>query len=302
MSNKTAVIMAGNYGCHRCAIDSIFRNVIVPNDADVYILTSKKNYIHASSPNIGMFGGQNVEVPVTAKDEDIVRSCFGDHLKYLGYIEDIPEYDVVFRQHLIDLRNRVQWINFDNPDKFKNRYADIMGCSEKYSDQYMRLKFLARFLNGYDSVIRIRIDQPCDKLINIGPIDKKCLWWGGMDNYFYGDAGIIRRICEQFVDTIGTHNDVGMKNINGTDYRLDCESQFAMFIASLNVPTRHAGIRIGWKLFYDGGVCAIQNQGIAERDRMAKGLNEKEYYKFTACAPNYFEDLGQYAVWAYWLY
>ncbi|HDZ37825.1 MAG TPA: class I SAM-dependent methyltransferase [Marinobacter sp.] len=104
-ARKTAVLLSGTAYNYEMSIDSILANLLVPNDADVFILTSRYNTLRRVPASKEVVTDlmpaawaakaakqAQVERPIDARGEKRIRDVFGDRLKGLFFIDDMPDY------------------------------------------------------------------------------------------------------------------------------------------------------------------------------------------------------------------
>jgi len=298
MNKGTAILMAGNLGAYKFAIDSILKNAVEPNNADVFILASRGGYIHVADEN---FKGSTFPVQVGKEDEEIISSCFKDSLKFSGYIEDVPGYDKRMAGEVKSLQKRTSWIN-DDPNKlvtpYYNKGSKRFIDPVKYLDQYLRLQYLIGILDDYelknsmkyDRIVRLRIDQILDRklIVDDEPVGQEQFHWLMMDNLYYGTPKIMKHICHNFAGQVG-----GLRTdasyIRAMDFRLTQDPQFREFISNAldahQACLHHIGWNIGWRFFKKDAFVSIPRYSESERDRKSKSLMAEEYYEFTECEP-----------------
>lgn len=315
MDKKTAILMAGDLGTYKFALDSICENIVKPNNADVFILTSKGGFIHVSDEE---FDGQNFSVQVDAEDEERLSAGFGSSLKGLHYVENIPDYTEQMGAEIKNLDNRILWL--DKPNEKTVLYDAERGefrHPAKYLDQYLRLRYLVEILNRYerkhnvkyDYIARVRIDQILDRKIIISNETDSREWlrWIQMDNFFYGTSDLMKEICFNFVSQIGGLRVAYVRD--GLDFSLTQEPQFRKFVIDTVdgrfADLRHTGLNIGWRVFKRGMSASISDYNKIRQDIKSKKIILGEYLKFTEHGmsveyPNF--DTKNNIVWVYYIY
>ncbi len=308
---KIAIICGGNLGSYSLTIDSILCNIIEPNNADVFVLTSNsKNYVHASTNKLS--DETNIFTSVTENDFDRIRNCFGKHLKYLECTENIKNYESILELHKEKLKKRLRWVN-------KKGTEEIVGFDEntktmihdvRYIEQYLRLQYLMQQVKNYDYVMRVRIDQYFGTKIIVTGKQKNTLWYSSMDNFFYGSIDIMEKVCSKFIDKIGMYKvDFSTRASDGhkINYGLTSEPQFRSFMNEIinnsGTTVYPTNINAGWRLSKPNAVCTIHSQYNSELERKSKNLTMEEYYKFTeAEVPGYPNELIDKTIWTYYLF
>jgi hypothetical protein len=305
---SVAILMGGNLGCYKHTIDSVMNNIIKPNNADVFILTSKNNYIHAGTDN---FDCINIEVPVSKEDEENIKKCFGENLKYFEYIENISGYNDSLISCLNNLKNNISWINItENHIERFNKNTKTIDDGVRYIDRYLRLQYLIKLVDKYDFIMVVRIDQMCYTTIKIESVENNVFYTNTMDNLFYGSKNIMREICLNFVNEIGLYDDKNYidRYNNGIDYRLTPEVQFSKFIiktlSKLNTIIIHNNIKIGWILLRKNEICIIPDYYNAENNRKQMNIEKDKYYKFdeNKVTHDIIFDMGYTTIWIYYIY
>ena len=183
------LITGGAYNC-RYALPSLAANLVLPNDADVFMLLSRYNrrrkapFTEDRVPSdriddwIQKVKTQVVdESPLSDAEIDFIKEVFGDRLKVFLLLEEMPAYEnYIMRQrdlmmHLIN-RFRKQSVELGLPPPFGGDVAfGDNGNVRIVIDQYhhvaecyrQMVKFEVASSVRYDSVIRIRPDFIVEK-------------------------------------------------------------------------------------------------------------------------------------------
>ena len=300
---KTAVIMAGLLGCYQVSVDSIMQNLVIPYDADVFVLTSNGNYVHASNENDFEPGIQ--PTPVSSCDEDAIKACFGGHLRHFSYSEDIPGYQDDLEQQQFKLKERLASVENRHGDAYFDPNTQTIRHPIWYLDQFLRLKYLIQKVSGYDMVVRYRIDQILTRPLPLCSIEDGAFWWSGMDNLFYGDQTTMNRVCSNFLDNIGAYSPPEhIGPVNGLRYGLSSDAQFGGYIKITGLNAKQTQTNFGWRLHKRDAICNIFSREKTEIERQAKGLSPKDFYIFEKREIPYSPvfDTEHDILWAYFLY
>jgi hypothetical protein len=295
---RVAVIMAGLLGGYQVAIDLIMKNLILPNNADVFILTSRYNYIHASSEDD--FTPYNFPVLVSSVDEDCISQCFGKHLRFFLYSEDLPGYQEELQKQKEKLKERL--VGFEGEDIYFNQSSGTVHNETTYLDQYLKLKFLMSLISGYDLVIRFRIDHVLTKRLILKPAEDNTLWCGGCEAHlFWGNEETMKQVCNNFLNEIGTYK--SLTHLGGI-YSLSSDNQFYGFLKKEGINTNRSGIKVGWRLHKRDSICHIIDYGVSEEKIKTAGITQKDYHIFHKGVVPYHQtfDTKQNILWSYMLY
>jgi len=299
---RVAVVMAGLLGCYQVSIDSIMENLIVPNNVDVFVLTSRYNYVHVSSEED--FTPYNFPALVSSVDEDRIKQCFGKHLRYFSYSEDLSGYQEELEKQKDKLKERL--LDFEGEDFYFNRSSGTVHNETTYLDQYLKLKFLMSLVSGYNLVIRFRIDHVLTKRLVLKPVEDDTLWWGGHEAYlFWGSEETMKQVCNNFLNEIGTYKAPRyLRNISGLAYGLGSDSQFHGFLKKETINTNLSGIKVGWRLHKRDSICHIIDYGVSEAEIKTAGIAQKDYHIFHKSVVPYHPtfDTKQNILWSYMLY
>lgn len=293
---KIAAIMPGNLGNYKLCIDSIMKNLIGPNNADVFILTSKENnYFHLAGEDT-LHGGK-YNYPVTDEDEIEIKKCFGDNLKIIEYIENIPDYKDQMAIHIERLNKRTSWWNdLGKWTHFFDRDKKQIMDGRNYLDRFLRMRYLSTMIEDYerdnnikyDYIIRFRIEQLFKSKIvvkRIAKIQELHIVGAGMDCFWHGTRETSRFIMWEVVNQIGKFNN---KSITDTgDYRFDRDMQFSEFLKRIpNLMLCNTNLQIGITLFKENIKIFIPNQ-TTEVERKKKNKSLIEYYGSSECEQKY---------------
>lgn len=270
---RTAILFTGTSYNFRFSIESLMQNFVLPNNADVFILTSRYNMMrrtkeseipsahdakewHLKSQQI-----EREETQLNESDIEFIRSVFGDRLKVLAFIEDMPEYGRYLegeRVKMMDLVNSHRR-NF-NPQPFGSDVLNTEnGNIRCVIDQYNHVKkcfelmeLYERSHEKYNYVCRARIDFICQEPIVFSHYylnhDKSFLYLLGsykIDNFEWADEYCFfakRDIADSLfnsMDRMGLITNEGQKYntiSNGNEFLYCAETQFAILLQELDLP------------------------------------------------------------------
>ena len=116
---KTAILLTGTSYNFRFSIQSLMDNLVIPNDADVFVLTSRCNVkrrapttaeaVSSDDPEAWAKKAATVErdttQPFSQTDLEYLHQVLGGRLKALCFLEDMPDYEgqlQVRRQQMMD--------------------------------------------------------------------------------------------------------------------------------------------------------------------------------------------------------
>ncbi len=195
-TRKTAVLLTGTAYNYEMSIDSILNNLLIPNDADVFVLTSRYNKIRRvpASPEVvtdhmpnewakKCLGQSLVERPIDARGENLIRDVFGDRLKALVFIENLLDYTAYLageRVKVIEIINafRLESIRLGTPMPWgPEPLVDSSSAAFGFmTDQYNNVKRGFELMEGYenakgfkyDIVARVRFDFMVNEVFNFG--------------------------------------------------------------------------------------------------------------------------------------
>jgi hypothetical protein len=295
---KVAVIMAGLLGGYQVAIDPIMENLVLPNNADVFILTARRNYIHASSEDD--FTPYNWDSSICSIDEDCIKRCFGKHLRYFTYSEDLLGYQEELDKQKIALKERLS--EFSKKDIYFNQDSGTVHNETTYLDQFLRSKYLMTQVSDYDLVIRIRIDQVLTRPLILQPVEDNTLYWSGVEAYlFWGNQETMKRVCNGFLNDIGTYRS---PKYLGSKHGLSSDGQFYGFLKKEGINTVHSGVRVGWRLHKRDSICNIFKIDKTEQEIKTAKIAQKDYYLFEPSRVPYVPtfDTKHNILWSYMLY
>jgi hypothetical protein len=289
---KVAVVMAGLLGAWQTAIESIKNNVVDPNKADVFILTERRNYVHASGPVPHIW---SIDLPLDGDEERLIGDCLGPNLKHFEWCEDNPRYAACLDEALnllpINLSGAGHPEDYDQYDPTSRTMLRPVW----YVDQFVKLKVLAEQISGYDVLLRYRIDQAADCPVIVDCMPSMA--WVGMDNLFFGPEQSFKQVCSEMAMGIGGYRPLGSCGGHG----LTSDAQFG---GCLRFP-RTVSYGFGWRAYRRDGICSIPDFIRSESERFHRGLEFDQYYRFTKMytPPSAIYDMpGMGTLWAYYLH
>lgn len=189
---KTAILLSGTAYNFRFSLPSMLENLVIPNDADVFMVTSRSN-MRRKAPHTAediqaedaerwhakaMSMIRDISRDFTPEDLEFVKDVLGDRLKGFQFIEDIPGYE----PHLADQRRRMQFtVNEYRKESLRQGipapYKGFITDPNDYHircvvDQYHHVRQCYRLMGAgelvhgfqYDVVMRARADFYCPQV------------------------------------------------------------------------------------------------------------------------------------------
>lgn len=271
---KTAILFSGTAHNFKYSIQSLMDNVVVPNDADVFILTSRYN-LRRKTPHTtdnlptatdyaewdakALTSIRDVSQPINDADIELIRNTFGDRLKGLYFIDDMPEYQNVMlndRIRMMDLVNKYRRENTPAPfggDVTNSDNGNIKCVIDQFNNIKKCYEIMEAYENGngfkYDFVMRIRLDFVAPDVINIAH------YYLNQDYHYLYCMGCFRIDKFEWMDEWGwfSHRDTAAKlfpylnrmgfTINkkyntigsGNEFLFAPETQFSLLLHELNM-------------------------------------------------------------------
>lgn len=196
MEKRTAIIFSGSAYNIRFSLDSLLRNVVIPNNADVFVLTTRgckrrktpaSDYIPDCDIDWEGYSKKNdgtiVDTsPLTDEELRLIKNTFGDTLKGLYVFEEMEryhEYVVHEREKMVKLVNEYidESLKRRIPPPFNGLYVTDhdFGTIRYTVDQYRHVnacywlmdKYEEEHGFKYDYVMRARIDFKAKEEIKI---------------------------------------------------------------------------------------------------------------------------------------
>jgi len=221
MEMKIAILFTGTAYNFRQSIESLMENVVTPNDADVFILTSNKNQsrktrageiIDDEDPiayhrkSLSLIRDETTSI--NTEDTNFITSVFGEKLKVLDFIENHPEYLEYLKGEIkrsADMMNAFSLENIENginppfPEPIKTEdNAYLQSIVHQYNHVKKCYQMMCEYeqKNGfkYDYVVRMRIDFIADFLIKLD-------WYYLNQDYPYINIfGTVRKNLFEWID------------------------------------------------------------------------------------------------------
>jgi len=270
---RTAILFSGTSYNFKFSIQSLYENFVIPNDADVFILTSRYNMrrrtvsgpipeaTQAEEWSAKSANMERDETPISEADINYIRSVFGDRLKVLAFIEDMPEYTDYLQKERVKMMDLVNDFRSKfNPAPFG---GDINvpenGNIRCIVDQYNHVKKCYQLMElyeigkeKYDYVVRARLDFVCPEkivfshyylnhdrshLYNFGSYKIDEFEW--TDEYcFFAKRDIADKLFLN-LDRLGfiLHDRTKYNTIHNNNEFLFCpETQYSLLLHELNIP------------------------------------------------------------------
>lgn len=193
-TNKTAVLLTGMAYNYEMSIQSIHDNMLIPNDADVFVFTSRFNSLRRVPASTEVvtdnmpakwhqktLGQTTIQRPIDGRGEGVIRDVFGDRLKGLVFLEDVPGYQAYLAEERAKMLRainayKLESIRLGTPQPFgktvlTNSSREALGF---VVDQYNHVKKGFELMeshenaNGssYSIVARVRADFMVDEVFN----------------------------------------------------------------------------------------------------------------------------------------
>ncbi len=281
---KVAIIFSGTAYNYQTSIGSLLENLLVPNDADAFILTSRHNEVRRvpesdeivddSMPDAWAKKAHDqvrVTSPIDADGERLIRETFGDRLKGLLFLEDLPE-------HQADLdAKRTAMMNAINAYTEESKQRGITSLSFGGNvvtdpsngtirctvDQYNHAKRCFQMLEAYEQelgekyawVVRVRLDFVCPEPFileryylnqdipylyvsrNTMDLDNPVEW---LDEFFWFSP---RDIAQSLFTGLSRMGIIANRNYRtshheqqSNDFMFSPETQFALLVQELGLP------------------------------------------------------------------
>jgi cephalosporin hydroxylase len=190
MNRKTAILYAGSAYNLRFSLESQLKNLVEPNDADVFIVTTRAmkrrktphdDYIPKAEENDLWVEKVSKTIvddsPLTDQEIQLIKDTFGERLKGFFIVEENEDYMNYLREERQKMADIVNWYIDESAymkkplpfggGKFKNANNDQSnGTIRCTTDQYNHIKkcyeLMERYENErgekYEWVVRARID------------------------------------------------------------------------------------------------------------------------------------------------
>ncbi len=194
---KIALLMSGECRQMWLAAPSVYKNVIEPNDADVFLYLNKESLVP--------------RVPIV-EEEEIVNKVFSKNVKSIKFTDDYykKELEELYENNCLKINKVYKKINRDKWDKHialttTDQYLKVKKCCETIVNYAANNNF------EYDIIVRVRPDIgwfnkfnllkqiALDTLyINYHLFENKFPY--ATDSLFYGSQDIMYNCCTEFLN------------------------------------------------------------------------------------------------------
>jgi hypothetical protein len=238
--SRLCVVISGYIYQYLVSIDNIINNLIIPNNADVYMNIGIYNNIRGKNKDVNT----RYDKCLTNEDIFIIKNKFGKYLKKL-FIFDIDEkYMEDLKKANVDYKERTN--DFD-PLSYNAFYCVKKGvCNEKpTNEQYFHVSKCFDLIPEneiYDYCIRIRLDTRINEIFNMDTIKLVSIEksetpfikteFFDLEHLFCAKFNDMKFICKEFSKKIGTYRI--KQYIGKNDVTLSPETQFAQFLYENN--------------------------------------------------------------------
>lgn len=191
---RTAILYSGSAYNIRFSIESAMKNLIIPNNADVFIVTERRclrrKTVAGEIPKIDDWAKferktsaivQDLDHPLTDEEIELIKATFGDRLKMFYLIDEKRDYLNYLNAEREKMRNacnayRNESIALGIKPPFRDEIGDAdNGNIRCVVDQYRHIKKCYELMcdyenqNGfkYDYVMRARIDFVVPEKISV---------------------------------------------------------------------------------------------------------------------------------------
>lgn len=283
MSKRTAILYGGSAYNIRFSLKSQLENLIIPNDADVFVLTTrfcKRRMTYAGEIPLASenekWNAKNADTivnedPLTDEELQLIRDTFGDRLKVLQVVDDMPAYmDYIHMQRHLMMEAINEYIKVSHHIKQPAPYNGIfvntsdVGTIRCIIDQYNHIKkcyeLMERYENEngfkYEWVMRARIDFIVPEVIKIDYYalnqDQPFLYVAGSymrdemiwsDEFFWFSKRVTAAKLFPQLHMMGFNNNRKYQTLqynkpyapSGNDFMFDPECQFGIILQELDL-------------------------------------------------------------------
>ncbi len=274
MEGKAAILFSGSAYNIRHSLESINKNLVEENDADVFIVTTRrckrrktpKSEIFDCDVDWENYRKKNDKTildmsPLTEEEIQLIRDTFGDRLKVFEIAEENESYWNTVLQAREKMLNTVNTyidthpkcfngIKIDSPDKgtilyTSDQYQHVKRCYELF-DNYSKQNNIK-----YDYVMRARIDFICPFSFNMehyllnhdqqylyvcGSVNRDPFAWA--DEFCWFSRRNMASKLFPHLDKIGNLTTSSKTTIDGSnnDTIFSPECQFAILLDQLKLP------------------------------------------------------------------
>jgi len=237
---SVCLIITGYIYQYLISIDNIIQNIVIPNNADIYLNIGIFNNIRGRDNN------NNVRHRKDLNNEDIliIKKKLGDNLKKI-FIFDIDD-NYKLEMEKSNKRYKKRTDDFD-PGKYNAAYCSSKGnCIDgPTNQQYFHLKKCIEMIpknKKYDYCVRIRLDTRLNEIFNLDTIKLTSIKksdtqiikndFYDLEHFFCGKFEDMKYILTNFSEKIGSYRKKCY--INNTDFTLCPETQFSQFLYENN--------------------------------------------------------------------
>lgn len=289
---KIAILFPGNLDSYKISIKDVKKCLIEPNDADVFIISSKNAYIRMVGED---FNGGLHSIILNDSDKDKIYTELGNRVKVFKWTEDISDYEEQMNKQIQHLWEVTKWVK---PERRFMQYYDpekgTIGKPRFYIDRFLKMRNLYKLFTQYckennityDIIVRSRLDFNYNLVVKIPEIDyvQNEMAWDFNDAMWASNPKIAEYYMTNLVNKIGSYDGGTINDIG--DYRLDRNYQVKSFLKEIpfKVTFKNWIIPIGCTLFRGEEKIFIENYPKTElknNDRQQRGKTLGEYYGIT---------------------
>ena len=281
-TTRTAVLYSGSAYNIKSSLQSQMENLVIPNNADVFVLTERRCNRRRTLHNEVYDGVDGFdprwpeksdkitrdETPLSDEELQFIRDTFGDRLKGLYLLDEMPDYQNHLREQrvrMMDIANSYRRYNLENnlPPSFGGYIQEESdGNLRCVVDQFGHVKKCYELMeeyeqqNGfkYDYVVRARIDFIIPEKTDIEEYalnhDVQYLYIMGQtgidlfgfewtNEFFWFSKRPIASKLHPALDRMGMIDDRQYHTAlveQNNDFRFAAECQFGCLIKELNLP------------------------------------------------------------------
>lgn len=287
MPNKNAILFSGSAYNIRFSLQSLMDNVVIPNDADVFVLTTRyclrrKTKSTEPIPDVDVDGeawaakNKTTErdlTPLTDAELQLIRDTFGERLKGLWVQEDIPGYNGYLHGERLRMEKTIE--GYQKESLTLNQPVAKSGSINSIVDQYRHAWKLYQLMQQYEQsagvkyewIMRARIDFIAPFVFNMRHYyenhDEAYLYdlhgFSPNDPYWFEEYCWFskRKIADLIfpaLNEIGFLTDRKYKTVSGgRDHRFAAEVQCGILIHKLNLQDKIIPVRIWRSCRYTNG-------------------------------------------------
>jgi len=286
---RTAILFSGTAYNFRYSIKSLMENLVIPNNADVFILTSEYNMKRRTNGgtipladnlhewNIKSNEIERFETVISQEDIDFINYVFSDRLKSFQFIHNLHGYEPHLESKRLEMMHTVNdYREANSPQPFGGTVTTPENGNIKcVIDQYNHIKKCYELMeqyenaNGftYDYVMRARIDFVCPFVFKLSHYylnqDYPYLYLCGSykidafewtDEYCWFSKRVIAEKLFKNLDRMGFITDkMGLETIQGSnEFLFAPETQFSLLLHQLELKVLNVKIYRSGKYTHDG--------------------------------------------------